>query len=249
MTENAIIQCRHIIPGDLPYKYQGDALDLTITAGEMLSIIGPNYSDISHWLKTICGLEDQLTGSVRIHGIDTLKLSASDWAMTRIKVAYVHADTALMSAANGLMNVLAPAYYHQLDKKHSKELLAESALELLEAVDPELNLDDLPAYLSKEQQFKIACARALLLQPDVLALDNPFTHFDIDSKQRFQSFLIDRVKKGLALVITTQDIAFVLKYSDRILFAEKDNLHHFDSRQAMLNCTIPSVNEYIRLNA
>jgi len=249
MTDNAIIQCRQIIPGELSYDYHGDALDLTITAGEMISIIGPNHTGISHWLKTICGLEDQLAGSLRILGIDTLNLSARDWTMTRTKVAYVHADTALMSAANGLMNVLAPAIYHQLDKSLKKGLLAEIALELLEAIDPELNLDDLPAYLSKEQQFKIACARALLLQPDLLVLDDPFAHFDTDSKYQFQLFLIDRVKNGLALLIATHDIAFALKHSDRILFAEKENLHYFSSQAALLDCDIPVINEYIRLNA
>ena len=248
MTENAIIQCQQIIPGSLSHDYHGDALDLTITPGEMISIIGPNHADKSHWLKTICGLEDQLAGSVRIDGIDTLNLSASDWSMTRMKVAYVHADTALMSAANGLMNVLAPAMYHQLDKALNKGMLAESALELLRAIDPELNLDDLPAYLSKEQQFKIAIARALLLEPDVLALDNPFTHFDNDTKLQFQSFLNARVNQGLALLIATHDIAFALKYSDRILFAEKDNLHYFTSQAALLDCDIPVINEFIRLN-
>jgi ABC-type transporter Mla maintaining outer membrane lipid asymmetry ATPase subunit MlaF len=249
MTENAIIQCRQIIPGELSSEYTGNALDLTVMAGEVISIIGLNQADNSHWLKTICGLEDQFAGNVHIHGIDTLNLSASDWSLTRMKVAYVHADTALMSAANGLMNVLAPAIYHQLDKKLKKGLLAETALELLEAIDPVLDLDDLPAYLSKEQQLKIAVARALLLQPDVLALDNPFTHFDIASKHRLQAFLIDRVKNGLALLITTPDIKFVQKYSDRILFAEKDKLHYFASQAALLACDIPAVNEYIRLNA
>jgi ABC-type transporter Mla maintaining outer membrane lipid asymmetry ATPase subunit MlaF len=248
MTDNAIIQCRQIIPGELPYDYRGDALDLTITAGEMTSIIGPNHTDISHWLKTICGLEDQLAGSVRILGIDTLNLSARDWTMTRMKVAYVHADTALMSAANGLMNVLAPAIYHQLDKKSGRGLLTETALELLEEIDPDLDLDDLPAYITRETQFKIACARALLLQPDLLVLDDPFAHFDTDSKYQFQLFLIDRVRKGLALLIATHDIAFALKHSDRILFAEKDNLHYFASPAALSDCEIPVVNEYIRLN-
>ena len=70
--------------------------------------------------------------------------------MTRIKVAYLHEDTALLSAANGLINVLAPALYHQLDKKLNKQLLAEKALELLEEIDPKINLDDLPAYITKE---------------------------------------------------------------------------------------------------
>jgi len=248
MTTNQIIQCRRLIPGDLTFDYTGNALDLTIMSGEMISIIGTNYTHTSHWLKTICGLEDQRSGTVCIHGIDTLNLSTEDWTMTRMKVAYLHADTALMSAANGLMNVLAPAIYHQLDKKLKKGMLAEKALQLLEQIDPELNLDELPAYISREQQFKIAVARALLLEPDVLALDNPFTHFDNDSKKKFQSFLIERVKKGLALLIATGDLSFVLKHSDRILFVEKDNLHYFASKAALLDCDIPLVHEYIRLN-
>jgi ABC-type transporter Mla maintaining outer membrane lipid asymmetry ATPase subunit MlaF len=248
MTANQIIQCRQLIPGDLPFDYQGNALDLTITPGEIVSIIGPNSTDKSHWLKTICGLEDQNSGTVHIRGKDTLHLSAEDWSMTRMKVAYLHTDTALMSAANGLMNVMAPAIYHQLDKKLKKDVLVEKALQLLEQIDPELNLDELPAYISREQQFKIAVARSLLLEPDVLALDSPFTHFDNDSKQQFQSFLIERVKKGLALLIGTRDMSFVLNHSDRILFVEKDELHYFASTAALLECDIPLVNKYIRLN-
>ena len=249
MTDSKIIQCRQLIPGKLSTGYSGKALDLVISPGEMISIIGPNCAIKSLWLKTICGLEYPLSGTVNIHGIDTLNLSAKDWSMTRIKVAYLHADTALLSAANGLMNVLAPAIYHQLDKKLKEGILAIKALKLLEEIDPDLDLDDLPAYISKEQQFKIAIARALLLEPDVLALDNPFTHFEIDSKHQFQSFLIDRIKKGLSLLITTADLSFVLNNSDKTLFAEHDKLYYFDSKQALLNCSIPAINEYIRLNS
>ena len=166
-----------------------------------------------------------------------------------MKTAYLHADTALLSAANGLMNVLAPALYHQLDKKQNKQLLVEQALSLLEEIDSELNLEDLPAYISKEHQFKIATARALLLKPDILVLDTPFTHFDIDTKAQFQQFLANKVAKGLSLLLVTHDIPYALNYSDRIIFAEQDKLHHFDSKQEILNSNNPVINQYIKLNA
>ncbi len=251
MPGNTIIQCQQVIPDDLAFEYQGKALDIDIACSEIISIIGPQYSGKSHWLKTICGLQQQLSGNITIHGIDTLHLSAEDWAMTRMKVAYLHADTALMSAANGLDNVLAPALYHQLDKTlkndPKNEALTEKALNLLKEIDPELNLDDLPAYLSKQQRFKIAVSRVLLLDPDALVLDKPFTHFDHDSKRQFQRFLANRVNNGLSLLLLSDDVQYVLYTSDRIIFVDRENLYHFDSKQAILNCDIAVVNEHLRL--
>jgi ABC-type transporter Mla maintaining outer membrane lipid asymmetry ATPase subunit MlaF len=176
-----------------------------------------------------------------------LNLNAKDWTMTRMKVAYLHADTALLSAANGLMNVLAPALYHQLDKDDNKQLLAQRALELLEDIDPDINLDDLPAYLSKDHQYKIAVARALLLEPDVLALNNPFAHFNSDSKHKFQAFLKNQVKNGLSLLMVTHDIPYALRISDKIIFANRESLIYFDSADAVINSDVPMVNQFINL--
>ncbi len=245
MQSNSIINCEQLIPGDLPFDYQGKALNLKLGRGEVTSIIGPNYSGKGNWIRAICGLEDQLSGKVYINGINTLNLSEKDWTMTRMKVAYLHEDTALLSAANGLINVLAPALYHQLDKNCKEQLLAEKALELLEEIDPEINLDDLPAYITKEHQYKIAVARALLLEPDVLVLNNPFAHFNSDSKHQFQTFLKKQVERGLSLLIMTHDIPYALNISDKIIFAHKENLHYFSCREDVLHSDIPEVNEFI----
>ncbi len=255
MPGNTIIHCQQVIPDDLAFEYQGKALDIDIACSEVISIIGPQYSGKSHWLKTICGLQQQLSGSITILGVNTLHLSAEDWAMTRMKVAYLHADTALMSAANGLDNVLAPALYHQLDKRLNDDLendpknaaLTEKALNLLKQIDPELELDDLPAYLSKQQRFKIAVARVLLLDPDVLVLDKPFTHFDHESKNQFKRFLVDQVNNGLSLLLLSDDVQYALNISDRIIYVDRENLLQFDSKQAILNCDKAIVSEYLRL--
>jgi ABC-type transporter Mla maintaining outer membrane lipid asymmetry ATPase subunit MlaF len=245
MPDESIIKCQQLIPQELPFDYHGDALDFAIAHGEVVSIIGPDYSGKGNWLRTICGLEDTLSGSVRIKGIDTMDLSEDEWTKTRKKVAYLHQDTALLSAANGLTNVLVPAFYHQLDKTLEKGLLIESALELLEEIDPEINLDDLPAYISKDHQFKIAVARALLLKPEVLALNNPFAHFNPDSEQKFKDFLQKKVRQGLSLLIVTHDIDYALDISDKIIFASRDHIIYFDSTQAILDCEIPVVNGFI----
>ena len=254
MQNNNIIQCQQLIPDNMPFEYHGDALDLEIKPGEMISIIGPDYSGKSAWLKSICGLEDQLSGSVLINGLNTLNLSGAEWTETRMKVAYVHTDTALLSAANGLTNVMIPALYHRLDdqqpdKKQKRTLLTEKALHLLEEIDPHINLNDLPAYITKDHYFKIVIARALFLEPELLVLHKPFRHFDNDSKRLFQQFLTDRINKGISVLLVTDDIPYALNNSDRIIFTEKENLYLFNSKEEALTCNIPSINKYITLNS
>ena len=247
MQNETIIRCQQLIPGQLGFDYKGKALDLELGRGEVISIIGPNYSGKGNWLRTICGLEDQSAGKVYIKGIDSSYISAEDWAKIRMSIAYLHEDTALLSAANGLMNVLIPALYHRLDEAPEKPLLAERALNLLEEIDPQIILDELPAYLSKVHQYKIAVARALLLEPDVLALNNPFAHFNSDSKHQFQVFIENQVKKGLSLMMVTHDISYALDISDKIIFVSREDLFYFDSKQAIFNCDVPIVNKFINL--
>ncbi len=245
MQNNSIIHCEQLIPDKLPFDYQGEALNFDLAAGEVACIIGSNYSGKGVWIRALCGLDDQLSGNVYINGKNTLNLSADDWKKMRMKAAYLHEDTALLSAANGLINVLAPAIYHQLDKNLKNQLLVEKALDLLEQIDPKINLDNLPAYITKDHRYKIAVARALLLEPDVLAINNPFAHFNSDSKHKFKLFLKQQVEQGLSLLIVTHDIPFALSISDKIIFTDQKNLHYFDSRDAILNNDIPEVNQFL----
>jgi ABC-type polar amino acid transport system ATPase subunit len=242
----SLISCRNLTPTGLLTGFRGPALDIDMAPGELVNIIGPVYEDKSTWLKTMCGLNEQATGDVELLGVNTHRLTSTDWAQSRMKVAYVHADTALLSAANGLMNVLAPAIYHRIDEIVCKQLLAERALDLLEEIDPELNLDDLPAYISEDQRFKIAVARALMLDPDVLVLDNPFINFDRNVRKDFQDYLNDKIKQGLSILMVTQDIRYALSHSDRIIYVDDENLRIFDSVTDLRHSDLAAITRYLR---
>ena len=55
MQDDNVIQCSQLIPDELPFDYHGDPLDFILGAGEVISIIGPDYSGKGNWLRTICG--------------------------------------------------------------------------------------------------------------------------------------------------------------------------------------------------
>ena len=84
-----------------------------------------------------------------------------------------------------------------------------------------------------------------MLEPEVLALNNPFAHFNSDSKTQFKRFLAEQMEQGLSLLLVTHDIRYALEISDKIIFTSQETLHYFDSRDAVMNCDIPEVNEFI----
>ena len=243
MRPDPLIACDDLRPVYDDGDYSGPALNLELDrtetgSGQLVSIIGPEYADKSCWLKTMCGLEHPQSGTVKLLGIEAGELTAEDWTRARMKVAYLHADTALLSAANGLSNVLAPALYHRLDEEQGRQSLTDRALSILNEIDSEIDLGILPAYLDREQCFKIAIARALLLEPDVLVLDNPFIHFDRYSRQHLQRYLGDRIDAGISILLVTTDIRYALRHSDRIIYVDKDNLCNFGSEQELRASTI-----------
>lgn len=241
-ANNAIIQCQQVMPSELTFNHPCEGLTLDVYPGELISLIGPDYSGKSNWLKTLCGVEQQSNGEIKLLGQNIDTMSAKDWARTRTKIAYLPFDSALISAANVLQNVLLAARYHQLEKE---PVLEQRARDLLKELDEELRLNELPAYLRKDQQYKVALARALILEPAVLILDAPFTLFDIESTKKTQQYLLEKVRQGLSLIQISHDIPYVLESSTKFVFLNKEILHIFHSKRDVLNCDIPAVREYL----
>jgi len=242
-NHNAIIQCQHAMPSELTFDHPSEGLTLDVYPGEFISLIGPDYSGKSNWLKTLCGIEQQSDGEIKLLGQNVDTMSAKDWAHARTKIAYLPFDTALISAANVLQNVLLAARYHRLA---AESVLEQRARDLLKELDEELQLDELPAYLRKDQQYKVALARALILDPAILILDTPFTFFDIESTEKAQQYLLKKVSEGLSVIQISHDMPYVLESSTKFIFLNKETLHIFHSKREVLNSNIPAVRQYLK---
>jgi len=206
-------------------------------------MLGPGYSGKSDWLKTITGVIEPLSGELYISGKNTSDMCREDWVHTRTKIAYVSSDTALLSAANALQNILMPARYHNIG---SPSAIKNRALQLLNDIDVDCDHEELPAYLRKDQRFKIAVARALILDPKALILDNPFTPLDVSATVDFKSFLLNLVKNSNTLLImTTHDVNFAIKNSDQLLFVTRDHVHIFNQEEDIRHSEIPEIRDYL----
>lgn len=237
------LQARGLAPNIAQFTYEGNTLDVSLDAGEILAIIGPDYAGKSDWLRTLAGLHYPLQGTLRYCGHDFHDLDDEEWTWLRQKYAFVGSDTELLSAANGLANVMLPARYHRIGSDEDIEIKANNlAIELGAAQ----SLNRLPYFSRRDQRFKLAIARALILDPLVLFLDNPFVLLDNITTTRFKATLLSRVRnQNLSLAIVTYDLDFTFKSADKILFVTSEQVYLFESPDQLHNSQVSAIAEFL----
>lgn len=246
VSKSPIIACNNAVAHIEGFRYEGPPLNLGACSGEMISIIGPDYSGKSAWLRMISGKEINNSGDITIFGKNLDNYNRADWIYLRTKVAYVETDTALLSAANGLRNIMIPALYHATERATHA---LERAKRLMNDIAPDTDPDLLPAFLRKDECYKIAIARALILQPKAVILDSPFSLLDAATAVKFKSFLINYAKENnVLIIIVTHDIQFALQHSDKILFVSKNNIEPFTSADELHSNDNSEINEFLKLH-
>ena len=186
-------------------------IDLTIEAGEFVSVIGPSGSGKSTMLNTLGLLDTPTSGDVLLDGTDVT--SFDDEQRTRARkesIGFVFQDFFLISTLSATENVTLPTVY---DRDREATARAESLLERVGLGD---RLDHRPTELSGGQKQRVAIARALINEPNVLLADEPTGNLDTDTgRQVLGEF--ERIRaSGVAVVAVTHD-ELVSEYADRTI--------------------------------
>jgi ABC-type transporter Mla maintaining outer membrane lipid asymmetry ATPase subunit MlaF len=224
-------------------NYAGNPVTFQVKRGEIISVLGPDYSGKTEWLRTFAGLSEPVDGEVFSGTLSSHCQNREQWQQLRRRLAYVSAETSLLSAANGLANVMLPAKYHQLDETSA---LCDKALALMTELDVQHQQNALPAFMRRDQCYRLALARALMLDPAVLVLDDPFAHSDSAGSYQLKQFLLARAKKHeTALLIMSHDVEFSLKHAQQILFVSREQVYCFDSAEQFSGSQIASIREYL----
>ncbi len=237
-----LIQARQLLPALSAFDYRGKALDIRIGRGEIVALIGPDYCGKSDWLRTLVGVRPRASGQLSLPAGKPDDFNAADWSATRRQLAYVHSDNAILSAANALQNVMLPAHYHRIARHATIRAEATQLLAELGVYD----LLSLPAALRRDQRYRIAIARALILRPDALVLDNPFTALDRAAAENFQQYLLRRVSQhDMALLLVTHDIHFAIAHADQIVFITGEAIQTFNRQRRIEHCEHAAVRHFL----
>ena len=175
-------------------------VDIALSAGESLCVIGPSGSGKSTLLYILGTLERPTRGEVRLDGRDVHALPEAELAAFRNReVGFVFQDHFLLPQLSVLENVLAPTLVAA-----SKHDYAGRARTLLERVGLGDRLAHRPAELSGGERQRTALARALVMRPRVLLCDEPTGNLDADSAKVVADLILElhRAEPSVLVLVT-----------------------------------------------
>jgi iron(III) transport system ATP-binding protein len=184
-------------------------LSLTIEPGTLVTLLGPSGCGKTTTLRMLAGLEHPTSGKILIGGEDATMLPANERDVSMVFQSY-----ALFPHMTVGENVAYGLESSGFKRKEAREK-AEGALELvgLEGMSARL-----PAELSGGQQQRVAVARALVLEPQVLLLDEPLSNLDARLRRRVRTEIRELQQRlGFTAVYVTHDQDEALAVSDRII--------------------------------
>ena len=178
-------------------------IDLTIQKGEIVSIVGPSGAGKTTLLQIIGTLDRPDTGSVFIDGIDTTTLSQKKLSDFRNRhIGFVFQFHQLLPEFTAIENIMIPAYIAGVNTKEARH----RAEELLQFMGLSDRAKHKPNELSGGEKQRVAVARALINNPDVILADEPSGSLDSKNKEELHQLFFDlRDKYGQTFVIVTHD--------------------------------------------
>ena len=178
-------------------------IDLAVTSGEALAVVGASGSGKSTLLALLAGLDTPSSGSVMLDGVDLFSLDEDERAQLRSRVlGFVFQSFQLLPALTALENVMLPLELASAEDAEAR------AREMLERVGLGERLHHYPKHLSGGEQQRVALARAFVIRPKLLLADEPTGSLDAQSGAQIIELLFElNREQGTTLVLVTHDEA------------------------------------------
>jgi putrescine transport system ATP-binding protein len=201
-------------------------LRLQVNEGEVLSILGASGSGKTTLLKVIAGLEAEDEGDIRWKGKRMNKMMPQDR-----EIIYLYQEPLLFPHLNVFENV---AFGLRLRKVQEKEI-NRRVEHVLTSLGIESHARKSPEQLSGGQKQRVAFGRALIIQPKMILLDEPFGALDHDTRRQMQQLLRQILEnEKMTAIFVTHDIKEAIQMGNRIGKMERGNLHIYPSLKAFV---------------
>jgi glutamate transport system ATP-binding protein len=195
-------------------------INLQVTPGEVVVVVGPSGSGKSTLCRIINALEPIQAGTIRIDG-EPLPENAKQLARHRAEVGMVFQQFNLFSHMTILRNVaIAPETVLKIPKAQAEA----QALELIKRVGVEDHIHKYPRQISGGQQQRVAIARALAMKPKVMLFDEPTSALDPEMINEVLDVMTELALEGMTMIVVTHEMGFARKVANRIAFIDQGEI-------------------------
>ena len=197
-----------------------NGVDVSVTEGEVVAIIGPSGSGKSTLLRTINQLEQHDEGRIFFDGME---LTDDSRTLTKIRAetGMVFQQFNLFPHLTVLRNIaLAPQKVHHRPEQEAKE----RALQLLDRVGIAEQAEKYPGQLSGGQQQRVAIARALAMDPKLMMFDEPTSALDPEMINEVLKVMTELAASGMTMICVTHEMGFARNAANRVIFMDEGEI-------------------------
>lgn len=199
-----------------------DGLSCDFPRGRITVVMGGSGSGKSTILRLIGGLQRPDRGSIRVAGQEISGLGEIDLSQVRQRLGMLFQNGALLDSMSVFENVALPLVEHT---RLSAGEVARRVHERLESVGLSDVDDLLPGELSGGMLRRVAFARAIVMEPEILLCDEPFSGLDPPNVSRIEALLVHLKRDlGLTIIVTSHHMASSLRMAEQLILLQRQGL-------------------------
>jgi phospholipid/cholesterol/gamma-HCH transport system ATP-binding protein len=221
-----------------------DDLNLALRSGECLVLLGPSGIGKSTLLRLLLETLRPERGLIFFDGMELTHLSREQLNEMRTRIGMVFQSSALISSLSVSENLALPL--RELRRKGEKEIVS-TIEEKLHFVGLEKTKDLMPAQLSGGMKKRIAVARALVLNPDLVLFDEPTTGLDPVAAYQISELIVHlNQAASVTILVVTHDLHSAFRFATRIAILDQGRIVEEGAPEAIRKSRNPIVSQFLR---
>ncbi len=202
-------------------------ISVEVNKGETLSVLGKSGCGKTTLLKILAGLEEEDNGEIYIN-----QLLINDLSPQQRKVIYLSQETLLFPHLSVFDNIAFGLKIRKIEKKE----IEKSVNEMLKSLDLTNQRNKMPHQISGGQQQRVSFGRALIINPSVLLLDEPFGKLDADTRKQMQDFYRTiSLQFSITSLFVTHDLKEAMTMGNKIGYMEAGQLKIYTTIHEFIN--------------